>query len=323
MFDQDGTPLVRIRSLSKRFDSPRGTVHAVESIDLDIARGSIVGLVGESGSGKTTLGRTVLRLIEPTSGEILFDGKDITAIPQRELTAMRRRMQIVFQDPVSSLNPRLKVGEIIAEGLVAHRVGNAAERRDRVAALLEEVGLSADCISRFPHEFSGGQRQRIGIARALALDPEFIVADESVSALDVSVQAQILNLLLDLREGRGLTMLFIAHDLSVVDYLCDQVAVMYLGRIVESGPAQVVHRAPAHPYTKALLSAVPVPDPHAARKREILAGQIPSPLSPPSGCVFRTRCPKATQECAAALPPAVALGAGHVAHCIHIEGNGR
>ena len=313
-------PLIRLEKLTKRFDSPRGTVHAVESVDLDIARGSIMGLVGESGSGKTTLGRTVLRLIEPTSGRIMFDGTDITTIPQRDMTAMRRRMQIVFQDPVSSLNPRLKVGQIVAEGLVAHGIGNAATRRDRVAALLEEVGLSPDHLSRFPHEFSGGQRQRIGIARALALEPDFIVADESVSALDVSVQAQILNLRLDLRARRGLTILFIAHDLSVVDYLCDQVAVMYLGRVVESGPARIVHRAPAHPYTQALLSAVPVPDPHAARQRQVLAGQIPSPLAPPSGCVFRTRCPIATDACAAIVPPEVELGGGHIAHCIHIEG---
>lgn len=321
MRDIASAPLIRLEKLTKRFDSPRGTVHAVESADLAIARGSIMGLVGESGSGKTTLGRTVLRLVEPSSGRILFDGTDITTIPQREMTAMRQRMQIVFQDPVSSLNPRLKVGQIVAEGLVAHGIGNAAARRERVAALLEEVGLSPDHMSRFPHEFSGGQRQRIGIARALALEPDFIVADESVSALDVSVQAQILNLLLDLRERRGLTMLFIAHDLSVVDYLCDQVAVMYLGRVVETGPARVIHRSPTHPYTQALLSAVPVADPHAARKRQVLAGQIPSPLAPPSGCVFRTRCPLATPACAAAVPPAVDLGGGHFVHCIHIEGH--
>ncbi|MFD1880276.1 ABC transporter ATP-binding protein [Paracoccus pacificus] len=312
-----GAPLVRLQNLTKRFDSPRGTVHAVEDVTLDIPRGSITGLVGESGSGKTTLGRTVLRLIEPSAGRIFFDGQDITQLSPREMNAMRRRMQIVFQDPVSSLNPRLKVGQIIAEGLVAHGIGTRSERRDRVAALLDEVGLSPDHMTRFPHEFSGGQRQRIGIARALALEPDFIVADESVSALDVSVQAQILNLLLDLRARRNLTMLFIAHDLSVVDYLCDQVAVMYLGRVVETGPGRRVHRQPAHPYTRALLSAVPLPDPHAARHREVLKGQIPSPLNPPSGCVFRTRCPIAADPCAAAVPPPVDMGAGQTAHCFY------
>ncbi|MBO0902905.1 ABC transporter ATP-binding protein [Jiella sonneratiae] len=313
-----GEPLLSIRGLSKRYQTPRGTVHAVESVDLDIPRGSITGLVGESGSGKTTLGRTLLRLVEPSAGSIRFAGEDLTALSPRQMTAMRRRMQIIFQDPVSSLNPRLKVEHIVGEGLRAHGIGTRGERRDRVAALLEEVGLSADQMKRYPHEFSGGQRQRVGIARALALEPEFIVADESVSALDVSIQAQILNLLLDLRESRGLTMLFIAHDLSVVDYLCDRIAVMYLGRIVETGPARELVRAPAHPYARALLSAVPQPDPAAPRNREVLAGQIPSPLDPPSGCVFRTRCPRALQACAAAFPAPVAVGPGRFAHCINL-----
>ncbi|MBP0618163.1 ABC transporter ATP-binding protein [Jiella mangrovi] len=312
-------PLLAIRNLSKHYHTPGGTVHAVEDVSLDIPRGSITGLVGESGSGKTTLGRTLLRLVSPTAGTIRFGGAELTTLSDREMVAMRKRMQIIFQDPVSSLNPRLKVEHIVAEGLRAHAVGNRGERRDRVAALLEEVGLSADQMKRYPHEFSGGQRQRIGIARALALEPEFIVADESVSALDVSIQAQILNLLLDLRDRRNLTMLFIAHDLSVVDYLCDRIAVMYLGRIVETGPARDLARAPAHPYTRALLSAVPQPDPTLARSRDVLEGSIPSPLDPPSGCVFRTRCPRALPACAERFPAPFAIGPGRHAHCINLE----
>jgi len=308
-------PLLQIRNLSKRFETPRGTVHAVENVSFDIARGSITGLVGESGSGKTTLGRALLRLTEPSEGQTLFDGTDLNSLDKRALRAARRRMQIIFQDPVSSLNPRLKVGPIIAEGLRAHGIGSAAERRDRVAALLDEVGLSPDVMSRFPHEFSGGQRQRIGIARALALEPEFIVADESVSALDVSIQAQVLNLLLELRERRNLTMLFIAHDLSVVEYLCDQIIVMYLGRIIEIGPSRALYARPGHPYTQALLSAVPVPDPTVARDRTILTGDIPSPPDPPSGCVFRTRCPLADVHCAAWAPEPLEAGPAHRVYC--------
>jgi oligopeptide/dipeptide ABC transporter ATP-binding protein len=311
-------PLLLIRNLTKRFETSRGAVHAVEDVSLDIERGSITGLVGESGSGKTTFGRSLLRLVEPTSGSIRFDGQELTDLSAREMVAMRRRMQIIFQDPVSSLNPRLKVGTLIAEGLRAHRIGTATERRDRVAALLEEVGLSADAMRRYPHEFSGGQRQRIGIARALALEPEFIVADESVSALDVSIQAQILNLLLDLRVKRNLTMLFIAHDLSVVDYLCDRIAVMYLGRITEIGPGRALVRDPAHPYSRALLSAVPQPDPKVARHREVLSGQIPSPLDPPSGCPFRTRCPRVLPACSHAFPPAVEVASNRHVHCINL-----
>ncbi|MEF2070144.1 ABC transporter ATP-binding protein [Consotaella aegiceratis] len=311
-------PLLAIRNLSKRFETSRGVVHAVEDVSLDIERGSITGLVGESGSGKTTLGRTLLRLIEPSAGSIRFDGTELTDLSEREMMAMRRRMQIIFQDPVASLNPRLKVEHIVAEGLRAHRIGSVRERRDRVAALLKEVGLAPDQMSRYPHEFSGGQRQRIGIARAMALEPEFIVADESVSALDVSIQAQILNLLLDLRERRNLTMLFIAHDLSVVDYLCDRIAVMYLGRVVETGPARPLVRDPSHPYTRALLSAVPQPDPEVTRQRQVLEGSIPSPLDPPSGCVFRTRCPRVLPACAETVPPPVPLGTGRTAHCINL-----
>ena len=312
-------PLLKIRNLSKRFETPRGTVHAVTDASFDIPRGSITGLVGESGSGKTTLGRALLRLIEPSEGQTIFDGKDLNALDRSAMREARKRIQIIFQDPVSSLNPRLRVGDIVGEGLRAHRIGTPRTRRDTVAALLEEVGLEADHMSRFPHEFSGGQRQRIGIARALALEPDFIVADESVSALDVSIQAQVLNLLLDLRQRRNLTMLFIAHDLSVVEYLCDQIVVMYLGRLVEIGPSRPLYTNPSHPYTQALLSAIPQPDPMLERSRTILKGDIPSPLDPPSGCVFRTRCPHAAEICAAGVPEPVTTGPAHQSYCKRTE----
>lgn len=312
-------PLLQIRNLTKRFDTPRGAVHAVNGVSFDIPRGSITGLVGESGSGKTTLGRSLLRLVEPTEGQTLFEGQDLNQLDANEMRAIRRRMQIIFQDPVSSLNPRLRVSAIIAEGLVAHKIGTRKERRDRVAALLEEVGLQADHMNRFPHEFSGGQRQRIGIARALALEPDFIVADESVSALDVSIQAQVLNLLLELREKRNLTMLFIAHDLSVVEYLCDQIVVMYLGKIVEIGPSRPLYTNPSHPYTRALLSAIPLPDPELSRSRTILRGDIPSPLAPPSGCVFRTRCQHAADICATGVPDPVVISPAHLSYCKRLD----
>ena len=284
------SPLVSLRNLTKRFQTGSGTVHAVEDVSLDIPKGAIMGLVGESGSGKTTLGRTLLRLVEPTSGQVIFDGQDITALPPREMREMRRRMQIIFQDPVSSLNPR-------------------------VAALLEEVGLSPDHMDRYPHAFSGGQRQRIGLARTLALEPEFIVADESVSALDVSIQAQVLNLLLDLRKELGLTYVLISHNLAVVEHLATRVSVMYLGRLMEVGPVTDVHRASGHPYTRALNSAIPLPDPRAPRDRVALQGDIPSPLSPPSGCVFRTRCAFAEESCARGTPEAHALAPDHLTYC--------
>lgn len=312
-------PLVNVAGLSKIFPTPHGPLHALSDVSFAIPRGAIVGLVGESGSGKTTLGRCLLRLIEPSAGSVHFDGAEVTALDRRAMKAMRKRMQIIFQDPFSSLNPRMRVRDIIGEALVAHGIGRGGrERRERVAALLEEVGLSADHMSRFPHEFSGGQRQRIGIARTLAVEPAFIVADESVSALDVSVQAQILNLMQDLRDRRGLTILFITHDLSVVRYLCDEVVVLYLGRVVERGPRRAVYGAPAHPYTRALLSAAPVADPLATREREILVGDIPNPLSPPSGCAFRTRCRFAAPPCAEARPAPTLLGAGHDATCFRI-----
>jgi len=309
-------PYISVRNLTKTFHTPAGDVHAVNNVSFDIARGSVVGLVGESGSGKTTLGRTMLRLIEPTGGEVLVDGQDVLKLPHAAMKAMRKKMQIIFQDPFSSLNPRMRVDAIIGEALSTHKIGKRKERRDIVAGLLEEVGLQADHMSRYPHEFSGGQRQRIGIARALAVEPEFIVADESVSALDVSVQAQILNLMQDLREKRNLTILFIAHDLSVVEYLCDEVVVLYLGRIAETGIARPVYEQPAHPYTRALLSAAPTPDPRAVRNREILVGDIPSPLSPPSGCVFRTRCVYAQDRCAQEIPELAPVSAAQQIACL-------
>jgi len=315
-------PLLRVQGLTVHF--PTGSAHrgqvvrAVEDVSFDVPRRAIVGLVGESGSGKTTTGRALLRLFTPTAGRILFDGTDITDLNERRMLPWRRRMQIVFQDPYASLNPRMTVAEILGEALDTH--GLAQTRRDdRIVELLERVGLNADHRRRYPHEFSGGQRQRIGIARALAVEPEFIVADEPVSALDVSVQAQVLNLLQDLQRDLGLTMLFVAHDLAVVDYLCDEVVVMYLGRVMERGPTRRVYDTPRHPYTQALLSAAPVPDPRAARSRILLKGEIPSPVNPPSGCVFRTRCPHAAEICASAVPAPRDLGEGHHAACVRLD----
>ncbi|MFC3704254.1 ABC transporter ATP-binding protein [Devosia honganensis] len=307
--------LLSIEGLSKVFRTKRGTVHAAEDVSFAVRRGSIVGLVGESGSGKTTVGRTLLRLTEPSGGRAMFDGVDLFSLPPREMRDYRRRLQIVFQDPMSSLNPRLRVGQIIAEGLEVHGT-SAARREKRVAELLSQVGLRPEHATRFPHEFSGGQRQRIGIARALAVEPELIIADEPVSALDVSVQAQILNLILDLQQRSPLAILFIAHDLAVVEYICDEVVVMYLGRIMEKGPSKAIYAAPRHPYTQALLASVPRADPTATRERVVLQGDIPSPLNPPSGCVFRTRCRFALPVCAEAVPPAVDTGGGHVVACI-------
>ena len=311
-------PLLRIRNLTKTFPTAKGPVHAVNDVSFDIPRGSITGLVGESGSGKTTLGRALLRLIEPTSGHTLFDGQDLNGLDSAGLRAMRRRMQIIFQDPVSSLNPRLKVGAIVSEGMRAHGIGTGKDRRDRVAALLEEVGLMADHMHRFPHEFSGGQRQRIGIARALALEPEFIVADESVSALDVSIQAQVLNLLLDLRKRRNLTMLLIAHDLSVVEYLCDQTVVMYLGKVVEAGASRALYRDPAHPYTQGLLNALPRLDDLDTELTPV-PGDIPSPLERPTGCVFHTRCDRFIKGiCNLRVPGDTLVEDDHVARCFDL-----
>ncbi len=297
-------PLVVVEDLVKHFPIRKGVfsrvsgrVRAVDGISFTIPRGQTLALVGESGSGKTTAGRLLLRLLEPTSGRIVFDGQDITHLDGGELRRLRRRMQLIFQDPYGSLNPRMTVYGMLAEAIGAHQTRPKSERRDRVAELLELVGLPADVADRYPHEFSGGQRQRIGIARALAVEPDLIVADEPVSALDVSIQAQILNLLEDLQDRLGLTYLFIGHDLSVIRHIADQVAVMYLGRIMEIGPVDAVFAEPAHPYTKALMSAVPMPDPSLKRERIILGGDIPSPIHPPPGCLFHTRCPDCIAPC--------------------------
>ncbi len=316
--------LLQVRNLKKYFPIRGGVfsrvvanVKAVEEFSLTINSGEVVGLVGESGSGKTTAGRAILRLIEPTDGEIVFDGVDIAKLPKAKMRDYRKQMQIIFQDPFASLNPRMSVGDIIGEALTIHNLARGKAKEDRVADLLERVGMNAGHMRRYPHEFSGGQRQRIGIARALAVDPKFIVADEPVSALDVSIQAQVVNLLQDLKDELGLTMLFIAHDLGVVEYISDKVVVMYLGRIMEIAPAKELYRNPVHPYTEALLSAVPIPDPTVKRDRVILQGDIPSPINPPSGCVFRTRCPIATEECKHVVPPLEEVAPGHFKACIH------
>ena len=295
-------PLVEIRDLVKNFPVKGGilqrevaNVAAVAGVDLDIQRGETIGLVGESGCGKTTLGRLLVRLIEPTSGTIRFGGDDITHLKSKQMKPYRSRMQIIFQDPYSSLDPRAQVGDSIAEGLRLHGIGDRDERHERVKRMLDLVGLRAAHAGRYPHEFSGGQRQRIGIARALILEPNLVVADEPVSALDVSVQAQVLNLLKELQSELQLTLLFVAHNLAVVEHISDRVAVMYLGRIVELTDRESLYREPLHPYTEALLSAIPIPDPGRERNRTILQGEIPSPLNPPAGCHFHTRCPIAHQ----------------------------
>src|SRR2546429_4327824 len=319
-------PLLQVRGLRMHFPVTEGLiarrhigdVKAVDGVDLTISRGETLGLVGESGCGKTTMGRCILRLEKPTAGEILYDGVDIAKLDRRELVALRRRIQVIFQDPYSSLNPRQKVGSIIGEPMMVHGVEKDARRRfDRVRELLSVCGLNPNFADRYPHEMSGGQRQRVGIARALAMNPEFIVCDEPVSALDVSIQAQVVNLLEDLREKFGLTYLFIAHDLSVVRHLCQRVAVMYLGRIVEMADGDELFDNPLHPYTQALLSAVPVPDPRveAARAFRPPKGEVPSPINPPSGCVFHPRCPMAVAGCRETRPELRELRPGHWVAC--------
>jgi len=319
------SPLLSVRNLTKHFTRKTGlfggtteTVRAVDGVSFDVFPGETLGLVGESGCGKTTTGRAILRLIEPTSGEITFDGHDVRKLNGAPLRKLRRKMQIVFQDPYSSLNPRMTIGDIVREGITIHEIAEGAEADKRVKQLLEEVGLRPEYMSQYPHEFSGGQRQRVGIARALSVEPSFIVCDEPVSALDVSVQAQVINLLQDLQRDRGLAYLFIAHDLSVVEHIADRVAVMYLGRIVESASSDELYREPLMPYTQALLSAVPVPDPTVKRERIVLRGDAPSPVAPPSGCVFHTRCqlPARDATCSTTVPPLEEKSAGHFVACI-------
>jgi peptide/nickel transport system ATP-binding protein len=321
-------PVVEVEGLTIRFPVGRAgfwgrtilEVHAVEDVTFSIAKGETLGLVGESGSGKTTTGRAVLRRIPPTSGTVRFHGRDISALQGEELRKLRRHMQLVFQDPYASLNPRMTVLQLVAEPLVVHKVAkSSAAARDLVADLLDRCGLPADAIERHPHAFSGGQRQRIGIARALALHPELIVADEPVSALDVSVRAQVINLLQDLQRDLGLTYLFIAHDLSVVRHISHRIAIMYAGRLVELAPADQIYEHPKHPYTEALLSSVPVPDPPQQRQRRriVLSGEIPNPIKPPTGCRFQTRCPLVQERCRHEVPPLEEKAPGHLAACFY------
>jgi oligopeptide transport system ATP-binding protein len=322
----DGAPLLQVTNLVKHFQvggglfgGRGGLVRAVDGVSFDIRRGETLGLVGESGCGKTTTGRCILQLERPTSGQILFEGRDLTALDEDELRPIRRRMQVIFQDPYSSLNPRMTVGQIIAEPLAVHRiVADRARRAARVRDLLAHVGLLPQHALRYPHQLSGGQRQRVGIARALAVEPSLIICDEPVSALDVSIQAQIINLLEDLQAQFGLTYLFVAHDLSVVRHISDRVAVMYLGKIAEITDRKSLYDSPLHPYTKALLSAVPIPDPalEAQRERLVLGGEVPSPLNPPPGCVFHPRCPIAIDRCRGEIPDLREIRPGHRAACL-------
>jgi peptide/nickel transport system ATP-binding protein/oligopeptide transport system ATP-binding protein len=314
--------ILRVEGLVKRFPIRGGTlnrvvdhVQAVNGVSFTVRRGEVLGLVGESGSGKTTVGRLVLRLAEATAGKVIFDGTNLLELSKRDMRLFRKRMQIIFQDPYASLNPREKVRTVLGHALALHRIGTPESRSERTVELMRKVGLSPAQLDRFPHEFSGGQRQRVGIARALAVNPEFLVADEPVSALDVSIQAQVINLLSDLKDELDLTMLFIAHDLAVVEHICDRVAVMYLGKIMEIAPSGALYDKPNHPYTEALLSAIPVPEPGRTRKRTVLAGDIPSAINPPSGCVFRSRCPRAKAICAQETPELKPVGPDHFSAC--------
>jgi len=317
------TPLIEVESLTKHYESRSGlifgstvgVVRAVDGISFALAPGETLALVGESGCGKSTTARLVLRLIDPTAGRIRFEGTDITTLTGAPLRNLRRRMQIVFQDPFASLNPRMRVGEILEEPLIVHRIGDRAARRDRVQELLQLVGLSAYHAERYPHEFSGGQRQRIGIARALAVEPALVVCDEPVSALDVSIQAQVVNLLKDLQARLGLAYLFIAHDLAVVKHMADRVAVMYLGQIVELASKDALFADPRHPYTRTLLAAIPRPDPHRDRHRTVAGGDVPSPMHPPDGCRFHTRCPFAIERCTTEMPALTSWADGHLTAC--------
>ena len=326
-----GRPLLEVDHLVKHFpiksgilvNRQVGAVRAVDDVSFSLAEGETLGLVGESGCGKSTLARTILQLIRPTAGSVRFRGTELTDLSRRQLRPLRREMQMIFQDPYASLNPRKRVGQIVGDPLRLHGVASGAELREQVEELLDRVGLSREHYNRFPHEFSGGQRQRIGVARALALEPKLIIADEPVSALDVSIQAQIINLLDDLQDEFGLTYLFVAHDLGVVRHVSDRIAVMYLGKIVEIGPADAVYENPIHPYTLSLLSAVPIPDPRLNRAREqlTLEGDVPTPANPPDACRFHTRCPRATDICSELEPPLVDYGGGHWAACHHPIGH--
>ncbi len=321
----DHEALLEVRDLKTYFPVRRGLlqrihahVKAVDGVSFTVRRGKTLGLVGESGCGKTTVGRTLLRLIPPTAGNVVFDGIDVFNLGRKELRQLRRRMQIIFQDPFGSLNPRMSIGSIVGEALTVHGIARGRERQRRVCELLERVGLSASHINRYPHEFSGGQRQRIGIARALALNPDLIICDEPVSALDVSIQSQILNLLSDLQEEMGLSYLFIAHNLAVVEHFSDDLAVMYLGKIVEIARARQIYSNPKHPYTQALLAAVPEPDPNRRGTRLALGGEVPSPMNPPPGCPFHPRCPLAIERCRTEVPPLIereGCGSGHLSAC--------
>lgn len=316
--------ILSVRNLKKYFPISRGLfnkntsfVKAVDDVSFDIKRGETMGLVGESGCGKTTCGRTILKLYEPTGGSIIFNGDNIEGLSEKEMLPYRRKMQIIFQDPYASLDPRMTVGDIIGESIDIHNIMRGSQRKERIQYLLDVVGLNADHINRYPHEFSGGQRQRIGIARALAVEPDFIVCDEPISALDVSIQAQVVNMLEDLQDNLGLTYLFIAHDLSMVKHISDRVGVMYLGKIVEIASSSELYTNPIHPYTKALLSAIPIPDPDEAheRRRIVLEGDVPSPIDPPPGCRFRGRCRYAKDICSDVTPELRDMGGGHMAAC--------
>jgi oligopeptide/dipeptide ABC transporter ATP-binding protein len=311
-------PILEVENLRKHFRSKdgRGVVHAVEDVSFALTRGETLGIVGESGCGKSTLARLVLRLVEPTSGRVRFEGEDLLALNAARLRTRRRDMQIVFQDPYASLDPRLTIGTIVGEPLAIHGVGNRRARRAKVAELLATVGLEPDAAARYPHEFSGGQRQRIGIARAIALEPKLVVADEPVSALDLSIQSQILNLLLELKQRLGLSYIFISHDLAVVEHVSDRVAVMYLGRVVELADTAALYERPAHPYTQALISAIPEPDPERRQARIVLTGDIPNPESPPPGCPFHPRCPKAMPVCREQAPRTTDLGTPERPHLV-------
>lgn len=310
-------PLIEVRNLRRYFGAPAKPVRAVDDVSFFIMPGETLGLVGESGSGKSTIGRTLLRLIESSSGQVLYRGEDLGAASGSRMRALRSKLQMIFQDPYASLNPKMRVKDILGEALQVHGLAKGKAARDaRIAELLELVGLRAEHASRYPHEFSGGQRQRIGVARALAVEPEFIVADEPLSALDVSIQAQVVNLLCDLRDRLSLTMLFISHDLDVVQYLCDRVVVLYLGQVMEVAPTAELYAWPSHPYTQALLAASPKPDPEQKSEYVALKGDIPSPVNPPSGCVFRTRCPHAIEACASARPELRDMGQGRFKACI-------